>query len=199
MFIGKKRTGETKARMVTVGNIQHGHVTKEESSSPTVSTKAVLLTSIIDARKGRNVAVVDILNAFIQTKVDDAKECVIIRITGVIVDWLAKVAPKVYASYVAMNSKGINSLLIECYNVIYGTMVAGLLYYRKFSRSLKNRGFTVNPYDPCVWNRVIIGKRMTICFHVNDCKISHLDPKVVNYTIACCVMSTRVYSLMAAA
>ncbi len=64
-------------------------------------------------------------------------------------DWLVKVAPKVYASYVAMNSKGVNSLLVECYNAIYGTMVAGLLYYRKFSSSLKNRGFTVNPYDPC--------------------------------------------------
>jgi hypothetical protein len=51
-----------------------------------------------------------------------------------------------------MNSKGVNSLLVECYNAIYGTMVAGLLYHCKFSSSLKNRGFTVNPYDPCVWN-----------------------------------------------
>ncbi len=25
---------------------------------------------------------------------------------------------------------------------------------------------------------------MTICFHIKDCKILHLDPKVVNYTIA---------------
>jgi hypothetical protein len=91
------------------------------------------LTSIVNARKGRDIAVVDIPNAFIQTQVDDdAKDCVIIRITGVIVDWLVKVAPKVYASYVATNSKGVNSLLIECYNAIYGTMVAGLLYYHKF-------------------------------------------------------------------
>jgi hypothetical protein len=184
MIIGQKRTGETKARMVAGGNTQRGHVTKEESSSPTVSTEAVLLTSIVDAREGRDVAVVDIPNAFIQTKVDDAKDCVIIQITGVIVDWLVKVEPKVYASYVAANSKGVNSLLVECYNAIYGTMVAGLLYYHKFSSSLKNRGFTVNPYDPCVWNRVIVGKQVTICFHVNNFKISHLDPKVVNYTIA---------------
>ncbi len=87
-------------------------MTKEESSSPTVSTEAVLLTLIVDAREGRDVAVVDIPNAFIQTKVEDAKDRVIIWITGVIVDWLVKVAPKVYASYVATNSKGINSLLV---------------------------------------------------------------------------------------
>ncbi len=86
MFIGQKRTGETKARTVAGGNTQCGHVTKEESSSPTVSTKAVLLTLIVNARKGRGVAVVDIPNAFIQTKVDDAKDRVIIRITEVIVD-----------------------------------------------------------------------------------------------------------------
>ncbi len=97
-----------------------------------MSTKAVLLTSIVDAREGRDIAVVNIPNAFIQTKVDGTKDCVIIWITGVIVDWLVKVAPKVYASHVVTNSKGINSLLIECYNAIYGTMVAGLLYYSKF-------------------------------------------------------------------
>jgi hypothetical protein len=67
MFIEQKQTGETKARMVAGGNTQCGHVTKEESSSPTVSTKAVLLTStsIVNAREGRDIAVVDIPNAFI--------------------------------------------------------------------------------------------------------------------------------------
>ncbi len=115
-----------------------------------MSTKTVLLTSIVNAHKGRDVAVIDILNAFIQTQVNDAKDHVIICITGVIVDWLVKVSPKVYVLYVATNSKGVNSLLTEYYNAIYGTMVAGLLYYCKFSSSLKNRGFTVNLYDPCV-------------------------------------------------
>jgi hypothetical protein len=67
MFIGQKQTGETKARMVAGENTQRGHVTKEELSSPTVSTKAVLLTLIVDAHKGRDVTVIDIPNAFIQT------------------------------------------------------------------------------------------------------------------------------------
>ncbi len=67
--------------MVAGENTQRGHVTKEESSSPTVSTKAVLLTSIVNAHKSRDIAVIDILNAFIKTKVDDAKNHVIICIT----------------------------------------------------------------------------------------------------------------------
>ena len=183
MFVVKKRDGVTKARMVAGGNLQRGHVTKEESSSPTVSTELVLLTSIVDAQEGREVAVIDIPNVFIQTRVQDAKDRVIIRITGVIVDWLVKAAPKVYASYVATNKRGEKSLLVECYNAIYGTMVAGLLYYRKFTSSLKKRGFVMNPYDPCVWNKTIKGKQLTICFHVDDCKISHVMVRVVDYTI----------------
>jgi len=86
----------------------------------------------------------------IQTRVQDAKDRIIICITGVIVGWLVKAAPKVYAKYVAVNSRREKSLLVECFNAIYGTMVAGLLFYHKFSRSLEKRGFVMNPYDPCV-------------------------------------------------
>ena len=41
----------------------------------------------------------------------------------------------------------------------------------------------MNPYDPCVWNKMIKGTQITICFHVDDCKISHELVSVVDYTI----------------
>jgi hypothetical protein len=52
-------------------------------------------------------------------------------------------------------------------------MVASLLYYRKSVKSLTDIDFIINPYDPCVANNIIEGKPMTICFHVDDCKLSH--------------------------
>ena len=66
-----------------------------------------------------------------------------------------------------------------------GTMVASLLYYKKFVKSLKSKakGFKLNPYDPCAANKQIKGEQLTVCFHVDDCKISHLIPKVVDETI----------------
>ena len=73
--------------------------------------------------------------------------------------------------------------MVECLNTIYGMMVASLLYYCKFTRSLKNKGYVLNPYNPCVWNKMINGKQSTICFHVDDCKISHVSVKVNNNTI----------------
>ena len=37
-----------------------------------------------------------------------------------------------------------------------------------------------NPYDSCVVNKDINGKQCTICWHVDDLKISHPDPSVVS-------------------
>ncbi len=68
--------------------------------------------------------------------------------------------------------------------VVDGTMKVGLLYYRKFFQSLAEQGYVVNAYDPCVWNKVIRGKQSTICFHVVDCKISHVSAKVNKDTIS---------------
>ena len=62
-------------------------------------------------------------------------------------------------------------------------MVASLLYYRKFTKSLTEIGFELNPYDPCMANKMIEGKQMMICFHVDDCKLSHRMPKVMDQMI----------------
>jgi hypothetical protein len=62
-------------------------------------------------------------------------------------------------------------------------MVASLLYYRKFVKSLTDIDFVINPYDPCVTNKMIEGNQMTICFHVDDCKLSHRKTKVMDSMI----------------
>jgi hypothetical protein len=67
MFLKEKRDGSLKGRTVAGGNKQRDYISKEDASSPTVATEAVLLSCIIDAEEGRDVAVIDIPNAFIQT------------------------------------------------------------------------------------------------------------------------------------
>jgi hypothetical protein len=62
-------------------------------------------------------------------------------------------------------------------------MVASLLYYRKFVRSLMDIDFIINPYDPCVTNKISEGEQMNICFHVDDCKLSHLKKTVMDRMI----------------
>lgn len=41
-------------------------------------------------------------------------------------------------------------------------------------------GFELNEYDKCVANKVINGEQCTIVFYVDDNKISHKDPKVLD-------------------
>ena len=94
-----------------------------------------------------------------------------------------QIAPEIYGPYVTKDKKGVQTLLVECWNAIYGTMIAGLLYYRNFSESLTAQGYTANDYDPCVWNKTIKDKQCTICFHVDDCKIFHVSDKVIDDTI----------------
>ena len=183
MFLKEKRDGKIKGRTVAGGNKQRDYISKEDASSPTVATESVLLTCIIDAEEERDVAVVDIPNAFVQTRVEDEKDMAIIKLRGVLVDILVEIAPDVYKSYATTDKKGVRQLLVQCQNALYGTMVASLLYYKKFTKSLLGIGFELNPYDPCVANKMIEGSQMTICFHVDDCKLSHSKSKVVDELI----------------
>jgi hypothetical protein len=45
--------------------------------------------------------------------------------------------------------------------------------------NLAEWGFELNPYNWCVANKMINGKQCTILWHVDDLKISHVDPEVV--------------------
>ena len=95
---------------------------------------------------------IDIPNAFIHTRVDNPKDRVIIRMRGVVVDWLVKTAPEVYDPFVTTDKKGMKVLLVECWNAIYGTMIAGLLYYRKFSESLTEQGYVPHKMPKLIYN-----------------------------------------------
>jgi hypothetical protein len=93
-----------------------------------------MLTCVIDVQEGRDIAVVDIPNAFVQTVVnkEDADHSVIFCIRGPLVGILVSIAPDVYGPYVATNKSGQKVLIVECLNAVYGTMIAALLYYKKF-------------------------------------------------------------------
>jgi hypothetical protein len=111
------------------------------------------------------------------------KDRAFIRIRGPLINILVSIAHYVYGPYVKVGKKGEKQLLVQCLTALYGTMVVLLLYHKKFVKSLKYKGFKLNPYDPCVANKQVKGEQLTERFHVTDCKISHLIPKVVDETI----------------
>ena len=177
-FLKQKRFGNIIGHTVAGGNKQCDFISKEEASSPTVATKAFMLTVLIKAKNNRDFAVIDITNAFIQTKVEDEKDMVTIRVLGELVQALLDIAPRFYKPFVTKDKKENFILLIRCLNAIYVTMIAGLLFYKKFRKTLLREGFEINPYDPCVANKTVNGNQQTIRWHVDDCKFSHRDKRV---------------------
>jgi hypothetical protein len=70
------------------------------------------------------------------------------------------------------------SLYIELTKALYGLLKSALLCYKKFVINLQNykSSFIINPYDPCVANATVAGTQMTVTWHVDDLKTSHIDP-----------------------
>jgi hypothetical protein len=96
----------------------------------------VLISRIIDAEEHRDVAVVDIPNTCVQTRVENKKDMAFIKIRGILVDIMVEIAPEAYKSYISQDKKVNKQLLVQCQNALYRTMVASLLYYWKFVKSL---------------------------------------------------------------
>ena len=47
-------------------------------------------------------------------------------------------------------------------------------------KDLEDEGFELHPYDPCVANKMIDGKQLTLTWHVDDLKASHVKTAVVD-------------------
>ena len=58
-------------------------------------------------------------------------------------------------------------------------MKAALLFYQNFVGDLMTIGFELNPYDPCVANKTINGKQLTLVWYVNEIKEIHVEANVV--------------------
>ncbi len=68
-----------------------------------------------------------------------------------------------------VDRKGTPILYVKLQKVLYGLMRVSLLFYRKSRKELEDYGFKVNPYDPCMANKVTeCGKQMTVMWHVED-------------------------------
>ena len=50
---------------------------------------------------------------------------------------------------------------------------SALDFYLKLRGELEEQDYAINPYDPCVANKMIDGSQHTVIWHVDDLKCSH--------------------------
>ena len=181
MFLKEKRNGDIKGRGCADGRKQRVYKTKEETSSPTVTTESFFISATMDAAEGRDVAFVDVPGAFMHAKMPEG-EVVHIKLKGEMAMLLVKIDPALYKTYV-VEEKGQPVIYAQLTKALYGQLEAALLFWKLLTKQLEQWGFTRNEYDWCVMNKGTGEDQCTILWHVDDLKISHKDPKVVSRII----------------
>ncbi len=177
MFLKEKRDSLIKVRMCADGCKQKdGTWAKQDTTSLTVATESVFITAVIGVHEGRDVACFNIPGAFLHTDVD---EDITIVFKCRLAELMVQVAPNLYRKYITVNRKGTAILYVKMQKALYGLLRSALLFYNKLVADLESNGFVLNPYDSCVANKIVNGKQMTVCWHVDDLKVSHCDPAQV--------------------
>lgn len=125
-------------------------------------------------------AVVDLPGAYLFADMDDVVHMVM---QGKLAELMAETAPKIYRKYISYGPNNEPILYVTLQKALYGCLKSALLFYCKFLGDLKKKGFTLNPYDPCVANKIVDGKQMTITWHVDDLKVSHINKQAVDQII----------------
>ena len=132
---------------------------------------------LIGAYEGRNYISFDVPGAFLQANMPDDK-LVILKFKGRMADMLADVNEKYRKHLVKEGGKTV--LYVKVIRAIYGCIESALQWYKLFSETLQQEGFTLNSYDKCIANKMVNGKQMTIAWHVDDCIVSHADQDVLD-------------------
>ena len=70
-LIKQKRDGKLKGQTVANGSVQCTLYDKSETASPTIGTDSLLLSILIDAHEGRDVATADVAGAHLKAYMDD--------------------------------------------------------------------------------------------------------------------------------
>ena len=141
-LIKEKRNGKLKGRTVADGSVQRSLYDKSETTSPTVSSDALMLSIMIDAYEGRDVATADIAGAYLKAYMDDF---VVMKFTGESVDILCTLNPG-HIKFVT-SEKGGKVLYVRLIKALYGCVKSSLLWYKLFTSSLKDMNF-VKPIRP---------------------------------------------------
>ena len=174
-LIKLKRCGKVKGRTCTDGSVQRGYISKEDSSSATLSLQALFATWIIDSIEGRKDQTFDVPGAYLHAEIPE-EERVFMTFEKEFVDIMCEVNPE-YKEHVRIKN-GKKVLYVQVLKAIYGMIESALGWYELFTGTLCGMGFTLNPYDRCVANKMINGNQCRVGWYVDDNKVSHVDDKV---------------------
>ena len=106
-------------------------------------------------------AILDIANTFLRA---DNDKRILMLLRGKLAEMMVKVDPSLYRTYITFLQKGVPMVYICLGKALYGISRAAFLFYKRLRSNSEGIGFEVNPCDPCVANKMVNGKQMTVCW-----------------------------------
>jgi hypothetical protein len=137
-LINEKRSGKLKGRTCAYGRSQRSKYTKEETTSPTVSTDALMISLMIDAKERRDVATADIEGAYLHV---DMEDFVLLKLVGEAVNIMCQVNPKYEKFVVIENGKKV--LNLQVLKALYGCVQSALFMVQLVHKHFGPNGFQV--------------------------------------------------------
>ena len=111
----------------------------------------------------------------------DSDKHIIMVLKGNLDLLMSHVGLKLYRKHIIFNKRGKPVLYVKILKVLYGLIQSAILFYRKLVKYLQKYGLKMIPYDPCAFNGMNNGKKLTVTFHVDDLKVSHMDPFEITF------------------
>lgn len=109
-LVKEKICGRIKGCTVADGRAQRDYVTHDESTSPTISVEAFLISIAIDAKEERDVATADVEGAYLHADMD---EIVIMLFEGDMVDYMVQANPEKYGPHIHTTKNGKKLLFVS--------------------------------------------------------------------------------------
>ena len=132
-----------------------------DRSSPTAMLESIMCILTVAAHENRKVAGLDIGSAFLEAAW--IGEAVHIIIDKMFATMLVLKYPEL-KPYLREDG----TLVMKLQKALYGTLIAGKLWFDRLTKALESLGFTSNPMDPCVMNKMIDGEQLTVVIFVDD-------------------------------
>jgi hypothetical protein len=149
-----------KVRLVGNGSQQDKDLYPDRSS-PTAALESIMAVLTVAAKEGRSTAVLDIGSAYLEADMKGAKVYVVIE--KMLATIMVHKFPELREF---LQSDG--TLLMRVDKALYGTLVAGKLWYDKLTMVLRGMGYVANPIAPCVMNKMVDGEKITLVIFVDD-------------------------------
>ena len=98
IFLLKKRYSKIKSRTVENGSTQRAYIGCDNAAILTGESDDIIITGVVEEKKGRYIMIKDIPNAFVQKAVpqEEGYKIIIMNICGALAEILCMIRPEIY-------------------------------------------------------------------------------------------------------